>query len=86
MQIEDAFAKIIADNGLTSVSVGRGHCSTGWYFTANVHWDGFSSDGIACASGHDDVSAPNAIRKALAEAAGKRKLDIPAVPQIEIPA
>ena len=70
--LETVFAEICAKHDLTSLSVSY---STQWSWSANCHWDGYSNDGLTCASSHyvGDVHTPqSAIASALRVAASKR--------------
>ncbi len=85
MSIEDALAKIAADNGLTTVSITRhGKANGEGYFGCTVHFDGYSSDGINCASGHHGSSIADAIVRALAEAKAKRTPQIGDIPTLTL--
>lgn len=83
--LEEALAKIAADNDLSTVQVGRMPLSDGRIiFTATVHWDGFARSGNACEGGSSEQSIRHALADAITAAqADRTPLDI--VP-IELPA
>ena len=61
-----------SEYGFHAVAVGfNASCSVGRWWTANVHWKGFSRTGIACASGSADTPEA-AIDAAIVEAAAQR--------------
>ncbi|GGB14837.1 hypothetical protein GCM10011380_00310 [Sphingomonas metalli] len=74
--LEAALDKIAADNGLTSVSVGRMVVGDRIVRTANVHYTGYARDGIGCSQGHSDVSIRLALTEALTKAAQNRTPEI----------
>lgn len=70
--LEQALAKIAADNGLDRVDVGRMPVEDRIVFCATVHWTGFAANNIPCATGHSDKSIRHAMEAALEAAAGNR--------------
>lgn len=72
LTLEAALATIAADNGLTSIAVGRRPVGERVVYTALVHYDGFAADGIPCEQGLSDVSIVDAIAQALDKAATNR--------------
>lgn len=71
--LEASFEDIAKRHDLTVVSVSHTVFDGGMFFGVNVHWDGYSRDGIGCA-GHHSSTIEKALTGALAEAASKRAL------------
>ena len=64
--IEAAFADVIAEHGLTTISVGYSDRDGGkGYYSAALHWDGYARSNNSCASEYSDESVAHALRKAI---------------------
>jgi hypothetical protein len=70
--LEEALAKVAADNNFTSVSVGRMPVGDRIVWTASVHFDGHARDGICCAQGCSRDSIREALHDAIVQAAANR--------------
>jgi hypothetical protein len=84
--IAEVFEGLLAKHNLHVVSVGiNTHCSDGAQWNATAHWEGFSRDGIACASGHA-ATPREAIEKAIRQSIVDRaphEADV-SVPALEV--
>lgn len=71
-----AFAELIAEHDITSISVG---CGTGYAegmaWTCYVHWDGYSNTGHACTSEHG-ATAEAAITATINRMKGERQASV----------
>lgn len=71
--LETLMQQIGQEHGFNAVSVGFNTVvSIPRYWAANVHWNGFSRTGIACASGHGDTPQA-ALEAAVKEAIERRE-------------
>ena len=82
--LETAFADLCAKHDLTSLSVSY---STSFNWSANCHWNGFSNDGLTCASSDyakEHHTPQSAIDSAMMAAARKRQPIIGECPPLGI--
>jgi hypothetical protein len=79
LTLEQSLTQIAADNGFTTISVGRMPVGGDVTWTASVHWDGYARGGITCASGYSDDSIIDALRRAIAKADRTPAIDVPAM-------
>ena len=64
--IEAAFADVIAEHGLATISIGYSDRGGGnGYYSAALHWDGYARSNNSCVSEHSDESVAHALRKAI---------------------
>ncbi len=69
----DTMNALADEHGFHAVSVSfNRQCSVDWRWSANVHWCGFSRDGITCASGHG-LTPLDALNNAVLDAAKDRE-------------
>jgi hypothetical protein len=81
LNLEQSLTQIAADNSFTTISVGRMPIDGDVTWTATVHWNSYSRDGITCAIGQSDDSIIDALRRAIAKAHADRTPanDVPAM-------
>lgn len=76
-ELEQSMRDLCDKHGLTSVHIGyHTNISSGSQYVANVHWNGFARDGIACEHG-SGPDVRTALRKAIEAAAVNRSPDVP---------